>query len=142
MLFLTIFFSACSVKLPTYKEVKVENVNFDSAKDKKLAKAFLEYWKARVRGEYTTSYKYELPYQRYIFDYKTYRKQIGSIYPGATVVLTKIEYKAPNVAVVSREVKLGKKVYKKKDKWIYVDGEWYHKFYQNIMPSLKDAEYQ
>jgi hypothetical protein len=141
VLTIALLFGGCSVKLPSYKEVKVRG-DLSSIKEKKLAKAFMEYWRARVRGDYKTSYRYELPYQRYILDYDSYRKKIGNIYPKAKVILVKIDYLSPNVAIISRDVKFKKKIYHKKDKWIYVDGKWYHKFYQNILPSLEDAQYQ
>jgi len=137
-----LFFLGCSSKLPVYKETSVERTAISSAKEKKLARAFLEYWRARIQRDYKTSYQYELPYQKYIFRYPDYLKKIGNIYSRSKIKLSKITYIAPDIAIVDREVKMGNKVFHKKDKWIYIDGAWYHKFYQTILPSLEEAEYQ
>ncbi|SMC10165.1 hypothetical protein [Nitratiruptor tergarcus] len=144
-LLFTALFWGCATKIPSYQNIKINKAYFQgSSKEKKLVSAFANYWQARIKGDYKTSFSYELPYQQYIKDFNKYKELIGGIYKGTTITLKNIKYSHPNIAIVTRVVKIGKNLYPRKDKWIYIDGKWYHKFYQTILPprNPEDADFQ
>ena len=106
-----------------------------------LQKVFQEYWHARMKGEYKKSWHYELPSQRYIFTFDQYRRSLSD--SGLVkVTMQKVKFIHPSIAIVDREV-----VYKdglktlKKDRWFYIDGRWFHKYYQNILPPSTPEEW-
>lgn len=145
VLFFMVFFlfSGCLTKQPSTPNVTMEYKGIKNKKTKKLIDSFREYWQMRVEGNYKKSYQFELPYQRYIIDYEKYRKMLG-LYAKNKVILVDIVYPHKDIAIVTRKMQGRKKVQLKKDKWIYVNGKWYHKFFQTIFPPLneQEAEYQ
>jgi len=138
-------FIGCSIKLPSSKYVYVENNKIVS--DKKmtlLAKRFIEYWDARIKGDTARSWQYELPYMRYITTYNNYQAMAKGYY-GQKVVLVDIKPQRKNQVIVIRKVYINPKRYIiKKDKWFYVKDNWYHKFYQAVLPpqSEEESEFQ
>ena len=138
-LLVVLFFVGCETKIPTYEDVKVQ-ISIDKEKDRKLAKRFVEYWHARITGDMKKSFEYELPYQRYVDGYKGYTSKVSPLNNNTRMVLQKIDYEHPNVAVLERRVFLNDRNWTKYDKWIFVEGKWYHKYYQNILPPMDDEE--
>lgn len=142
---LVAFYGECSVQFPSSKYALVENKkNFTTQKKVLLAKRFIEYWDARIKGDTARSWKYELPYMQYIFPYESYKSMARGYY-GKKVVLMRIEPQNDNEAIVIRKVYIAPDHFLiKKDKWLYIKDNWYHKFYQAILPpqSAKEAEFQ
>lgn len=141
-LILLLFIVGCSNKTEFLK-IHSSFSNKDSNKEKELVKRFQKYWYARVHGKYQQSYRYELPYQQYIVNFAKYRKTLG-LYKNTKASLIKIYYPQKDVAIITRKMGSKKNFWIKKDKWIYVNGKWYHKYYQTIFPPLneKEAEFQ
>ena len=141
-----LFLGGCASILPSFENVSY-NKNLLDLRDErafKLTKRFLEYWHARAQGDYEKSWQYELPYQRYFLSFEKYRS-LASGYKGSVIELKKIDFIAPDEAIVERKVFFSdKKGVVKKDKWYEIDGKWYHKFYQSILPpeSFEEAEFQ
>lgn len=134
----------CSEKTEKTEFLKIHSsFNEDRNKEKELVKRFQEYWYARVHGKYQQSYQYELPYQQYIVNFAKYRKTLG-LYKNTKVSLIKIYYPQKDIAIITRKMGSKKNFWIKKDKWIYLNGKWYHKYYQAIFPPLneKEAEFQ
>jgi len=127
------------LKVHNSSNIKVEYVPLNN-KEKKLLRRFSLYWLYRIQGELDKSFEYELPYQKYIDGIKSYKSKIESLNSRTLTILKDIIYPYPNVAIIERELRLGNRVFKKKDKWIYIDGEWYHKYYQNILPPMNKEE--
>jgi len=140
LLFLSIFFLAgCSHKV-IFTDVHT-SLHPQSNKEKGLVQRFEEYWHARVNGQYNKSYIYELPYQQFIIDFDRYKKTLG-LYKNSKVSLVKVQYPQKNVAIITRKMEGKNGSWIKKDKWIYVDGNWYHKYYQTLFPPLDEKEAQ
>lgn len=112
-------------------------------KQKLLEKRFQDYWNARAT-DLKEAYQYELPYQRYLNDFSSYKKLVVKIKKGTKAKILKVEYPHPNVAVIDRQMNFGKKHVLRKDKWIYVDGQWYHRYYQSVLPpsNVEEAQFQ
>jgi hypothetical protein len=120
------------------QKVKVSNY-----KEKKLMKRFLQYWHARTKGDMKTAWKYEMPYQKFLDGFNKYKSEVSG-YRGSTIELIKVEYPSKDVAIVVRRVRVGGKELLRKDKWIYVKDNWYHKYYQSVFPpeTEEEAEFQ
>jgi len=112
-------------------------------KQKLLEKRFQGYWDARATN-LKEAYQYELPYQRYINDFSLYKKLVVKTKKGTKAQIVKIEYPHLNIAIIQRRMIFGKKQSLRKDKWIYVDGQWYHRYYQSVLPpsNMEEAQFQ
>ncbi len=107
-----------------------------------LQKRFEEYWQARAEGNYQKSWLYELPSQQFLSSYARY-KIMAPGYKGMKITLYKIILFTPTQAVLERKIedKRGR-TFIKKDKWFFVKDNWYHKFYQSILPPETEEEAQ
>jgi len=138
IIFLLILLSvSCSKKEREYNIYEDINITVtpSSKKERLLLREFSEYWHARINGDYNRSYLYELPSQTFIIPYEKYKDMLG-IYRSNRVRLTEIYYPHEDIAIVTREMVGKRKTLKRLDKWIYIDGKWYHKFYQTIFPPI------
>ncbi|SMC10169.1 hypothetical protein [Nitratiruptor tergarcus] len=149
IIFLTllIFFSGCNLKSPapyvTIKNVAVgKDINITKA-DRRLIRRFREYWQYRINGDYEHSYLYELPYQKYLIQLEKYKMEHGGKYKAKKIVLRNIRYDG-GCAIIDRIVVIDDKNFTKKDKWCFIKDNWYHKFYQSIVPpkTIEEAQYQ
>ena len=132
--------NGCSLKIPHSPNVSYsKHVKIDSRKTKLLVKRFIEYWDSRIKGDAQKAWKYELPYQRYMMNFDLYKRLIG-MYKNAKIELSAISFRDKNTAIIERKISVHKKIWKKKDKWIYVQDNWYHKFYQSIFPPKTEEE--
>ena len=140
-----LFFVGCSNKIPSSPYAYIERKSIlSNKKESLLAKRFIEYWDARIKGDIQKAWQYELPYMHYLDTYKHY-KAVATGYYGKKVILVKIEPQSDKEVIITRKVFIEPKKYIiKKDKWFYVKDNWYHKFYQAILPpqSEEEAEFQ
>ena len=137
-------FGGCSMRtIPTYSDVTYHQIKISDSKTKRLVERFVEYWHARTQGDMKKAWKFELPYQKFLSSFKKYKAEVGG-YKGAKIELVGIRYEVPNIAIVTRKVRIGKNVMLKKDKWLYIKDTWYHKYYQTIFPpeTMEEAEFQ
>ena len=138
-----LFFQGCLEKQSSL--AKTAN-SHDIGKEKQLVQRFQNYWQHRSSCEIEKAFYYELPYQQYLLGLQEYLSQMDRRYCDAKVSLEKIEFNKenPNIAIIVRKVKLKNgHQYLAKDKWIYVDNQWYHKFYQTIFPpEEEEADFQ
>ena len=137
-LFIILFFSftGCTPKIPQYSNVQTSlDIKKLSTKEKLLLKRFSEYWHYRLNRDFNKTFPYELPYQRYVTDFSWYKDNLVYSYGRGKVVLNKIEYQDVNHTIITKEY-FGQKGTHTKDteEWFYVIDNWYHKFYQHIMP--------
>lgn len=130
----SIFIGGCANKQPPIAH---------QDKQRLLQKRFQEYWHARSIDLHK-AYEYELPYQRYIGDFSLYKKLVVKTKKGTKAQIVKIEYPHPNIAIIQRQMIFGKKQSLRKDKWIYVNGQWYHRYYQSVLPpsNTEEAQFQ
>ena len=147
------FFLGCSVKHELLqsthiqiKDVYVErHISQNEPLYRKLIQRFKEYWHYRQKGDYKKSYEYELPYQRYLMPFIKYKPLAAGSYVGNKTILKDMYLDKKNgIAILQRRVYFDNSYKDKKDKWIFVNGQWYHKFYQSILPlkTEEEAEFQ
>lgn len=146
-----IFFAISGCSLTTLhkphldiKDVLVDsNISFTSPKYRQLVQRFKEYWHYRMTGDYKKAFRYELPYQQYTISLQRYKLLSGGGYLADKIFLKEIINK-DGCARVSRIVVLNDHNISKKGKWCYIKDNWYHKFYQSILPpkSIEEAEFQ
>ncbi len=129
---------SCSDKQASSQYVSIdENLTLQSKKDRALANRFIEYWDARSTHQFDKSYKYELPYDRYLKDIKQYRAELAVTLENYHVKMDKIEYLDADkrVALVYRTYTREKVLLKIKSKWIFVNGTWYRKYDFSLFPN-------
>ena len=122
-----------------------QDLNLSTPKHRALANRFLHYWHARQHNEINTTYSFELPYQRYVTPYHIYRRRLGGLYSGARTQLHSISFPHEDVAIIVRRVyRPNGSFYDRKDKWIFTNGQWYHKYYQTVFPpkGKEEMEFQ
>lgn len=145
LLLFILIFTGCGVYKTSYPNVVVpKSIEFKDKKTKLLIQRFQQYWFYRTHGDYNKSWLYELPHYRFKEFLENYKVMAGS-YANTKIVLKKITYMHPNVAIIERDVVFeDNTTVSKKDKWIYIKDNWYHKFYQAIFPpqSNKEAIFQ
>jgi len=112
-----ILLDGCSVK--SYNFI-IQNKKATKKMDRKLFYRFAEYWDAIRKKNFERSYKMELPYIQYVYDISYYKKALQNIQV-KKIEVYKVEYKDP-VYIIT--IKLGNSW--QKDKWIEIDGEYYH----------------
>jgi len=134
-LIILIFVAGCALKTVQYPNIKITD-RYHSLKEKQLIEDFSEYWHARISGDMKKAFSYELPYQRYIDGWKVYRETVTPLRKDAFIELKKIEPISENVVIVYKVVRIKDRNLLQKEKWIYLDGRWYHKYHQNIMPDF------
>lgn len=111
---------------------------YEKELDPDLVKSFKEYWELFEKGEYDETYEYELPYQKFLHSKKWYKNFMLGSKKHLKFAISKIKIDPENKNIVYIYIKFHNK-YKKftqRDKWIKVDGIWYHKFIDTILPSL------
>ncbi len=112
------------------------NVSLDTPRREALAERVMEYWDARSRHDFKTSYEMELPYDRYLKEYSLYEAEGRSLFKGFFTQVTKIRIDSGDsrIAWVSRDYRYDDKNLKMRDKWILVNGVWYHKYFFSVFP--------
>lgn len=139
--FFILFLQGCA-----YKSQMGNTLEAKSQKHQKLIQRFTQYWNYRSSCNPQKSFSYELPYQQYLLGKEGYIARMDRRYCGAKIFLKKIEHNKmyPDIAIIVRKVELKNGLqYPAKDKWIYIDGQWYHKFYQTVFPpEEKEADFQ
>ncbi|BCD63185.1 hypothetical protein NitYY0826_P26 (plasmid) [Nitratiruptor sp. YY08-26] len=69
---------------------------------------------------------------------------MGGYGKGAKIILYDAIFPNSRTAIIKKKIVTNKSVLFSKDKWILVDGIWYHKFFQNVLPpkNEEEAEFQ
>jgi len=137
--FAILMFFGCESRVEEYKDVNVSSFVPSSPKEELLVKRFARYWHDRVNGDYNSSYELELPSQRFVVPLESYKNVLG-LYKKWQVDFLGVSYPHPDIAIVKRKMKMKNKSWTRLDKWIFVDGNWYHKFYQTALPPIGEEE--
>ncbi len=131
---IAIFFVITHLQAVTFKVEK--DVKLDNA----LKKRVELYWKYRGEKDFEHSYKYELPYERYLHSQMDYEIFFQHASKFSKIKLLKIIKCSNNICI------LGIMLYPKfapndstyiNDKWIKVSGIWYHKYIDSLLPRFQ-----
>jgi hypothetical protein len=130
-----IFFNGCNEKVTENNYASFKKDFIYENQDIELLQRVLDYWYLRSTHEFKESYKYELPYQRYLKDFKLYANEGASIYRDFYTTITDVKYIHNNtIAIVNRVYKRKKITLSQKSKWIKVNNLWYHKYDYTVFP--------
>lgn len=118
-----------------YKFASIDaNISDDIPSD--LKKRYLNYWESKSKNDYKVTFTLELPYENYL-------KPLEEYISFQTATKTKYKIKALNIKkpfidtfIITSEIDFGYKKTLQNDKWIEVNGIWYHYYYPNILPPL------
>jgi len=136
-----LWFTGCEKKESTkqYQYAFIDNnlTIENDIKDLKLLKRnFRDYWEASSRGDLNTSYMLELPYLNFIKPLEWYRdfKQDDKRHYKATMLQLKSETDDNEIALIRTNYKSNVMDINLTEKWIYVNGQWYHYYSQSLLP--------
>jgi len=100
-----------------------------------LKNRFETYWLYRANRKFNLCYSYEMPYLRYLYSKNWYLNYFFYSRKIKRIKVLKINCKNKNICYISMLLYYGSKnpVFFK-DKWVKVDGVWYHRFYDRVLP--------
>lgn len=133
---LLVFFSACSTK--NYKYTLIDNNISNVNEYKELVTRSRNYWEAFSKNDFTTTYEYELPYLNFKHDLQWYKSFHNGSKNKFKIILLKIVKIDDDIVQLSLQYKKRDNKYIFTDKWISVNGEWYHKYSDSLIPDLED----
>ncbi len=131
-----------SNKLPNYPEsILDKNLTLKDTKEIALASRFLEYWHYKATANYDKSYDMELPLYRYLNtkdNYKSHNNFVLKNFKSTLLSIQKLN-NDDDISLITLKYSHNNKVITKKEKWLYINGTWYHKYLVPVFPG--DPEY-
>jgi len=130
---LTVFFIVNDLQAVTFAIEK------DTKLDNALRNRVEKYWKYKGKKDFESSYKYELPYERYLHSEVDYEIFFQNASRFSKIKLLRIIKCNKDICI------LGLVLYPKfapkntsyiNDKWIKVSGIWYHKYNDSLLPKF------
>lgn len=104
---------------------------------KHLSKRHQEFWEYFSSKNFDKSYTYELPHLQFLKSLDWYKEFNTPNIQGYKVIQLSIEEVEKDKAIVKyRYEKKGHQSLLIDDRWVFVDGEWYHYFEFSKLPSL------
>lgn len=134
---MSLFFSSCDNKKSEF--VIIDN-NVTIQKGIQEVDQFLDryvhYWDFFVKKELSKSYPYELPYLNYLRSLEWYEEFHASNKSKYVVELlsVSIEEGDPNILLARTRFHMKSNITESTDRWVFVDGVWYHYYSQSILP--------
>ncbi len=114
-------------------------VEFDTTKvsiNKSIEKQFKTYWTNRGEKKHAKNYGLELPYLQFLHDKKWYENFFAnaSIIEKVEVVKVVKESKDEIILGINLYLENRKDPVWFNDKWLNVEGKWYHKYDDSLLP--------
>jgi len=135
------FFAGCDrqVSEPQYQYAYIDNnlsIENDIKELKLLKNNFRNYWEASSQGDLNSSYALELPYLNFLKSLEWYVdfKNDDKRHYKATMLRISSENNDDEVALVRANYKSDVMDINLTEKWIYVNGQWYHYYSQSLLP--------
>ncbi len=92
--------------------------------------SIVRYYLELKEGKYKKMYRQELPSFRYFYDYKTYQAYYKGFKKFDTIDILKIKNINRNICETTiRFYRKNHPLFTLKEKWIQIDGRWYHYLY-------------
>jgi hypothetical protein len=98
-----------------------------------LKSRFIKYWQNRANKYFFKTYDLEMPYLRYLYSKEWYEDYFSLAPRIKKISIKKIDCK-DNICYIHMLLKINKNNVYYKDKWVKVDGIWYHRFNDNPLP--------
>lgn len=137
ILVVTLFISGCS-PFVNYQFTTVDSsLVLKEDKLKHLSKRHQEFWEYFSSKDFEKSYTYELPHLQFLKSLDWYQEFNAPNLKGYKITQLSIEEVEKDKAIVKyRYEKTGHQSLIIDDRWVFVDGEWYHYFEFSKLPSL------
>ena len=136
LLIIALSFTACEKK---YDYVSVDKNITKFVLPKALKNAYSEYWEALSNGDYKKAYMSELPYINFIKPYSWYKVfRAGSkIHYTIEALESKADTDDKDIIFIKTKFTHPRfKPYTINDKWINVNGTWYHSYIASVLPQI------
>ena len=116
------------------------NLSIRDNRFKELEDRHLDYWEAMSLADYDESYRFELPYLNFLKTNEWYREFRSGSREKYKIVIKGIESDSEddNIAFVKTHIILKHTDYTFKDRWLYVNGTWYHSYSPSLLPKKFD----
>lgn len=107
-----------------------KNVTLKDNTEKALAERFMLYQHLRSAHQFEKTYEMELPYYRYLIDYRFYEKESKTTNHDFNSTLTSIRYRPGIKEIAKIDFLYQKNKFKsiEHQRWILVNGAWYHSY--------------
>ncbi len=93
------------------------------------------------KKDFQCAYQYELPYQRFLHDFKWYKNFNSANNQKYKIIFLDIIPKNNMTVIKSKYISSDNKVtYVFYDRWYNIDGKWYHKMKVSRLPFGDNAE--
>lgn len=131
--FVFIFVLGCSQNYNKYVNVD-SNITIDSD----LKKRYLEYWLYKSEHNFEEAYKYELPYLNFVKNLEWYKEFNAESKKHFATNLLKIDINKKDTDIVYIRSNFKAKYLDSNvtEKWIKVNGTWFHYYSQSLLPEL------
>lgn len=111
------------IAIAAFATTKIDAQKID---DKSFNEKFVAYWQAYSAKDFKKMYSMESPYFKYLYDIEGYKAYVAMLYtPDVVKVLEVKSDDKIHIAKLSIDVE-GKQTSYLSDRWIDVDGEFYH----------------
>ncbi len=131
---LTVF--GCS---KTYKYVQVNQEFSKKAQYRDLLTQASRYWDALSIKDFDESYEYELPYLNFKHNLEWYKKFHSNNKEKYFINIKSIKsIDLSGVVYIELEYNKNGKTFTFLDKWIDVNGRWYHKYSDSLVPDIDE----
>jgi len=127
-----VFFAGC-----TYKSdyVTISKSLKNKTDYQFLIKRYTKYWDCMSRKDFVCAYKYEMPYQRFLHDFKWYKQFNAGNSKNYKIIALSVVPKGEFALVKSKFISADNKVtYVFYDKWYNVNEKWFHKMKVSLLP--------
>ncbi len=104
--------------------------------DPNLKQRFENYWAKRGEGIFDSVYDQELPYLRYLHSRSWYKNFFANAPKFKKVVIKRIHSCTKNVCILGILLFKDSSPIYLYDKWIKINGKWYHRFNDSPLPVL------
>ncbi len=136
---LMIFIIGCSKENKTYQYVITPEdiIDTSNVRDKEqFVERFSDYWEATSRNDFDKAYAYELPYLNFLKSVDWYYEFKKASKRKFTVRLLRITPEQDDADILNVRINFKSKQLDTNvtEKWIYINGHWYHSYSQSILP--------
>ena len=136
VLFFLLIMMGCAMKNSISFVKLQENNQTVLEKYQNLIQRYREYWNYFSKKDFRRAYDYELPYQRFLHPYSWYQEFNRPNDQSYTIILLSIHPLNDFTAILNSKYvsEDNKTVSFFKDKWILVNGRWFHKMKTSKIP--------
>jgi hypothetical protein len=136
---ISLFILGCESKQKNYRYVEIDNnvsIEGNVTDLQQFKRRFSEFWEASAVVDFDTTYQYELPYLNFLKDlpwYLNFQSGAKERYM-TTIINVKADPRHNDIVYVRQNHKSTLLDVNITEKWIYINGTWYHSYRQSLLP--------